>query len=260
MNILVDILLKKYEIFLLVLVRTTGVFVLSPFFSSQNIPNTFKIGLAFIFSILLSSVLDMNNMNDFSSNYIVLIIKELIVGISLGFISYAFMSAFYVLGQIVDMKIGFGMVNVIDPQSRIQVPLMGNFYYILAFLLFLSSNGHHIFIRALVDSYDMIPIGKFSINQDVAKFFINILSKTFTIGFRLSAPVVAIIFLTDILLGILSRTVPQMNVFVIGLPLKIIIGMLIIWLTIPIFGAITGKVFNEMIDTLYDFLRSLAKG
>lgn len=260
MDILLDILLKRYEIFLLVLVRTTGVFVLSPFFSSQNIPNTFKIGFALIFSFILTSIMDANYLNNINSNYVVLIMKELIVGIALGFISYAFMSAFYVLGQIVDMKIGFGMVNVIDPQNRIQVPLMGNFYYILAFLMFLSSNGHHLFIKALVDSYNMVPIGKFSIKQDLAQFFIDILSRTFTIGFRLSAPVVAIIFLTDILLGILSRTIPQMNVFVIGLPLKIILGMLIIWLTIPIFGATTGKVFNEMINSLYEFLISLTKG
>lgn len=260
MNILFDILLKKYELFLLVLVRTSGIFVMSPFFSSQNVPNTFKIGFAFIFSVLLTSFLDISQLNDVNSNYIVLIIKELFIGISLGYISYVFMSAFYVLGQIVDMKIGFGMVNVIDPQNRVQVPLMGNFYYILAFLLLLSTNGHHIFIKALVDSYGMVPIGEFSINQNIGFSFINILSTTFTIGFRLSAPVVAIIFVTDILLGIMSRTIPQMNVFVIGLPFKIIIGMLIIWLTIPIFGLSTDKVFNDMIETIYSFLKSLAKG
>ncbi len=260
MDILTDIIFKKYELFLLVLVRISGIFVMSPLFSSQNIPNTFKIGFTLLFSILLTSFLDVSQINNINSNYVVLIMKELAVGIALGFISYAFMATFYVLGQIVDMKIGFGMVNVIDPQNRVQIPLMGNFYYILAFLMFLITNGHHTFIKALVDSYDIVPIGRFSFSQDIAFSIVNILSKTFSIGFRLSAPIVVVIILTDILLGIMSRTMPQMNVFVVGLPLKIIIGMFIISLTIPIFGTMTNKVFSEMIKDIYKFLKSIAKG
>ena len=161
MTDIMHLLLDKYEMFLIVFVRTSGIFVVSPFFSSRNISNTVKVGLTFFISIILTLVLDVN-IKSIEINVIILIIKELVTGITIGFICYLFFSAFYIMGQIIDMSMGFGMVNVIDPQNRIQVPLMGNFYYILAFLILLGTNGHHVIIRALVDSYKFIPIGSFA--------------------------------------------------------------------------------------------------
>ena len=254
-----DLLLDKYELFLLVLVRTSGIFLISPFFSSQNVPNIMKAGFSFILSILITLTLDIGP-DYLELNFAVLIAKELMVGFIIGFISYAFFSTFYVMGQIIDMKIGFGMINVMDPQHKVQVPLMCNFCYILAFLLLLSINGHHTIINALVDSYEFIPIGKFTIGETSAFMLIDVLSKSFVTGFKLSAPVVVIIFLTDLLLGILSRTIPQMNVFVVGMPLKILIGLIIISVSIPIFYTMATGVFNETIEEIYYFFRSFVKG
>ena len=254
-----ELLINRYELFLLVLVRTSGIFLISPFFSSQNVPNTLKIGFSFILSVLITMILDVNT--DFAgTNFVALIVKELMVGLIIGFISYAFFSTFYVMGQIIDMKIGFGMINVIDPQHRVQVPLMGNFYYILAFLLLLSINGHHTIINALVESYEFIPIGKFAFKEDTALFLVNIISKSFSTGFKLSAPIVAIIFLADLLLGILARAIPQMNVFVVGMPLKILIGLLIISVSIPMFYTIATGVFNETIEDIYKFFKIFIEG
>lgn len=259
MGYVLQLLFNKYEIFLLVLVRVSGIFIISPFFSSQNIPNTIKIGFSFILSILISLTLDINLALE-GTSFVAVIVKELMVGLIIGFISYMFFTTFYIMGQLIDMKIGFGMVNVMDPQHRVQVPLMGNFYYILAFLILFSINGHHTIVNAVVDSYNFIPIGKFSFTDDSAFFLINILSKTFITGFKLAAPIIAIIFLIDLLLGILARTIPQMNVFVVGMPLKILIGLLIVSISIPIFYAMTTGIFNETIDEIYYFLRSFVKG
>lgn len=259
MNGILEILFDRYEMFLLILVRASGIFFISPFFSSQNIPNTMKAGFSFIISILLAVTLD-SNLNLLDMSFVELIFKELMVGLIIGFISYAFFATFYVMGQIVDMKIGFGMVNVMDPQHRVQVPIMGNFYYILAFLILLSINGHHIILNALIDSYELIPIGKFVFSQNIANLLINILAETFVIGFKLSAPIVAIIFLTDILLGILARTIPQMNVFIVGMPLKILVGLLLIMVSMPVFFAITTDIFNRSAEEIYNFLRLFVKG
>ncbi|WP_353095294.1 flagellar biosynthetic protein FliR [Tissierella praeacuta] len=255
MDSIINLIFSQYQLFLLVMVRTSGIFIFSPFFSSQNIPNIMKIGLSFSISILIASVLptsiDLNN-----EILVLLIIKELTVGIIIGFISYAFFSTFYVMGQIVDMKIGFGMANVIDPQNRTQVPLMGNFYYILSFLLLLSINGHHYIISALVDSYKFLPIGAFKYTGDTMNIIVNTLSKSFEIGFKLSAPIVAIIFLTDVVLGIISKTIPQMNVFVVGMPLKVLIGLLIILISMPVFFTIINSIFDLMINDIYKFIKT----
>lgn len=250
-----NFLADSYELFLLVFIRASGIFLFSPLFSSQNIPNIFKTGFSLIFSLLLTLNLGIEYLGQANGNLIVLIVKELMVGVIIGYISYVFFSVFYILGQIVDMEIGFGMVNVIDPQNKIQIPVMGNFYYILALLIFLSINGHHFIIKALVDSYKYIPIGGFDIGEATTKQLVDILANTFSLGFKIASPIVVIILLTDILLGILSRTIPQMNVFVVGLPLKIIAGMLIIAATIPIFNVFTGHVFKDMFKEIYTFLK-----
>ena len=250
MGNILDLLLAKYEIFLLILIRTSGIFVVSPFFSSQNIPNILKVGFSFMLSILLTLSLDIEP-NIVETTFTVLVIKELMVGLIIGFISYAFFSTFYVMGQIIDMKIGFGMVNVIDPQHRVQVPLMGNFYYILAFLLFLTINGHHVIINGLIDSYKFISIGGFTFKLDTGFYLVDILSKSFITGFKLSALIVG---------TIMARTIPQMNVFVVGLPLKILIGLIIIGLSIPIFYSITTGLFNNTVEEIYNFLNSFVKG
>lgn len=254
-----DLLFNKYELFILILVRISGVFFISPFFSSQNVPNIMKIGLSLMLTSILTFTIDVD-LIALDTPLIALIVGELMVGIIIGFISYIFFSTFYVMGQIVDMNIGFGMVNVIDPQNRIQVPLMGNFYYILAFLTLLSINGHHMIIEALVNSYEYIPIGSFKFKLDYGFFILDLISKMFITGFKLCIPFVVIIFLLDILLGILVRTIPQMNVFVVGLPLKIIIGMIVIMLSISGFNSITINSFNDSIKEIYYFLRFAIEG
>lgn len=251
-----ELLFNKYELFLLVLIRTSGIFLISPFFSSQNVPNTMKVGFSLILSGLITVTLDID-MDYTEITFVALIMKELMVGFIIGFISYAFFTTFYVMGQIIDMKIGFGMINVVDPQHRVQVPLMGNFYYILGFLLLLSFNGHYMIINALVDSYKFIPIGKFVIKEESAFMMVDVLAKSFEIGFKLSAPIIIIIFLTDLLLGILSRTIPQMNVFVVGMPLKILIGLIIISVSIPIFYSMATGVFNQTVEMIYYFFKNL---
>lgn len=254
MDEIIDVILNQYQLFLLVFVRVSGIFIFSPFFSSQNVPNIMKIGLSFSLTLLIT-VSRPVSVEIGNQILLIVIMKELMVGIIIGFISYVFMSAFYVLGQIVDMKIGFGMANVVDPQNKIQVPLMGNFYYILSFLFMLLINGHHKIIIALVDSYNFIPIGKFFYNENVVEIIVNGLVKSFEIGFKLSFPVVAIIFLTDIVLGIMAKTIPQMNVFVVGMPLKVFIGLAIIMVTIPIFYNSIVEIFNIIINDIYKFIK-----
>jgi flagellar biosynthetic protein FliR len=127
----------------------------------------------------------------------------------------------------------------------------------MSFLIFLTINGHHLLIKALVDSYKLAPIGKFTIDKNIAFFMADIVSKSFSIGFRLSIPVITTILLIDILMGVLSRTMPQMNVFVVGMPLKIVIGLVVVMVTLPLFGVISNNVFEEMFNSIYEFLRLL---
>ena len=130
----------------------------------------------------------------------------------------------------------------------------------IAFLLLLTIDGHHTIINSIVDSYEFIPIGAFKITENIAYFIINLISKMFILGFRLSIPVFFTIFLLDILLGILVRTIPQMNIFVVGLPLKIFIGIIAILISIPVFNGIVSNSFKELIEDINILLRFFSEG
>lgn len=258
MDNILNLIIGKYELFLLVLVRVSGIFFISPIYSSKNVPNITKIGFAIFMSVILTSVLNVDSENVIlDSSYVLLIVKELMVGLIIGFISYLFFSVFNTAGQIVDRTIGIGMVNVMDPQSGIQVPIMGSFYNIIALLLLFGINGHHLIIRAMADSYEFIPIGGFQFDQNIGFFLVDIFSKVFFIGLKLSIPVIVTILLIDLLLGILAKTMPQMNIFVVGLPLKILVGFFIISITIPIFSSTVSKILEQMINSIYDFLNNV---
>lgn len=260
MDAIIDIILNKYQIFLLIFVRSTGIFVITPIFSRKNIPNTIKIGFAFFLSLIIFTTVDYDTLAFNELSMVLLIIKEFSVGLIIGFISYVFFTSMYVAGQIIDMQIGFGMVNVLDPQHNVQLPVTGNFYYIVAILIFLISNGHHLLIRGLVDSYKLIPIGHFAFSNDLVNQMISIFSQVFIIGFKIASPILATIFLANALLGILARTMPQMNVFVVGMPLKVTIGLLVLFFTMPVFTVILQYLFENMFREIDAFLHLFSKG
>lgn len=248
-------ILEQYELFLLILVRVTGIFIISPFFSRTNIPPTMKVGFAFLVSLILLNTINSNTGAIESTNLVILIFLELSIGFIFGFMAYLFFTSLYLAGQIVDMKIGFSMVNVLDPQSNTQIPIMGNFYHILAILLFVQVNGHHVMIRALVDSYELLPVGRFILNEAALNQVISIMTQSFIIGFKISSPVLATIFLLDIFLGILARTMPQMNVFIVGMPLKITIGIITIILALPGLFIALHHIFTSVYEEIFTFLK-----
>lgn len=260
MESLFNDILNKYEIFLMILVRMTGLFLVTPIFSRNNIPNIMKIGFSFLCSIILVNVLDIEVLELAPYELIILSLKELLVGLMLGFISYLFFSSLYLAGQVIDMQIGFGMVNIFDPQNNIQVPVMGTYYYLISMLLFLIFDGHHILLDALVQSYEYIPVGQFKFINDIISQLIRILSKSFMLGFKISAPILASIFLADVLLGILAKTMPQMNVFIVGMPLKILVGLATIIITLPLFIATLQHIFTNMYEEIFNFLKVIQKG
>lgn len=253
-------IVNKYQIFLLILVRMTGLFLITPVFSRNNMPNEFKIGFSFFCSVILINVINVEATTFLPAELILFSIKELFVGMIMGFISYLFFSTLYLAGQIIDMQIGFGMVNVLDPQSNMQVPIIGSFYYIISTLMFLIFDGHHVLLEALIKSYDYIPIGQFRFTDSIVNQLIRILNHTFIYSFKICGPILAAIFLADILLGVLAKTMPQMNVFIVGMPLKIFVGIAILIITMPLFAAVLQNIFSDMNTEIFDFLKVIQKG
>ena len=176
----------------------------------------------------------------------------------IGYATYVVMSGIYLAGQLIDTQIGFGSVNVLDATSNIQVPLTSNFYYMYIILIFLTLNGHFFIIQALFRSFEIIPIDVMGFNINYVSEVVDIMQTMFEIGIRIAAPIIAAIFVADVVLGILSRTIPQMNVFQLGMPLKLIVGLAIIAITFLYGNTVTEVITDLMNQYMLQFLTKMA--
>jgi len=246
-----------WTVFLLVLVRITGMFFLSPVFGRRNIPNYFKAGFCFIFAIIVSNSVPVPDISRYDSlaSYAFLIGKELFVGLTLGYISYLLFSSIYIAGQMIDMRIGFGMVSVFDPNTNVQIPITADFYIIFATLFMLITDSHHLLIKAVSESFTLLPIGEAVFGGELVQQLIKLISNAFAIGFKIAAPVTVVILITDISLGIISKSIPQLNVFILGLPVKIVVGLTVILLTIGAFKGIVNVIIQGSYEEIYKFLK-----
>ncbi|MFD0711286.1 flagellar biosynthetic protein FliR [Paenibacillus sp. GCM10027626] len=249
-----ELFLNGFAIFLLIFCRITSFFVVAPLFSTRNVPTSFKIGFGFIISLLIFFAYGVKQTIVPDAEYIVTIIREIAAGVLLGFVVYLFFTIVQTAGAFVDMQMGFGMANVIDPMSGTSAPLLGNFKYAISILIFLSINGHHFMLQALMRSYEWIPLSNelFARIYDgnIAHFLVQTFTYTFMLSLQLAAPLVVAMFLTDVGLGFLARTAPQFNVFVIGIPLKILVGFLLLGMLMPGLLAIFEHLFTEMFAAL----------
>ncbi|MGE5507363.1 MAG: flagellar biosynthetic protein FliR [Chitinophagales bacterium] len=228
-----------FDRYLLVLVRVTGFLGATPFFGSRAIPAPAKmgLGLSVAFFLLPSAHWAGAGVSfDTPGAYSLAVGSELLVGLALGFALTIALSALQVAGQMIDIPIGFSLVNVIDPAMGQQVPVIGQFQYILFMLMFLAINGHHQFLMALARTFEVVPLGGFQYFPGLPALLLKGFSAAFLLGFQIGLPVVAALFLTDIGLGLVARAVPQMNVFVVGFPAKIIVGLLFITLVLPVYA------------------------
>ena len=164
------------------------------------------------------------------------------------------MQAVQMAGHILDVQIGFGMVNVFDPQFGQQIPLLGNFKYILALMVFLATNGHHILLSALVASFKLVPVTGVVFPTSLAGFILDMVSGAFAIAFKISLPVLVSLVLADVAFGILARTMPQMNIFVVGIPAKLIIGIFALMMALPFYIAMLEVGFGGMYRDVYRLL------
>ncbi|KQX69177.1 MULTISPECIES: flagellar biosynthetic protein FliR [unclassified Paenibacillus] len=244
-------------IFLLIFCRITSFFVVVPILSSRNVPMMFKIGLSVFISLIIFATMGLDKPIPMDGEYILLIIREMLVGVLLGFLAYIFFTVVQTAGSFMDMQIGFSMASVIDPLTGASSPMLGNLKYMIAVLLFLSFDGHHYLIRAIIDSYRWIPLDNQLFTRiydgQISNFLFQSLSKMFYLSFQLAAPIIAALFLTDLGLGLLTRVAPQFNIFVIGAPLKMILGF---FLLVIIFPELISQ-FQNLFATIFDYMEKL---
>jgi len=252
-------LISIYPTFLLVLVRLSAFFITVPLFSYRTVPAFHKVGLATALSIVVITTLDFPII-PLDSHFLLLIIKECLVGISMGLIAYIVIMAIQIAGGLIDFQMGFAIANVMDPQTGAQSPITGQYLYIFALLFLLSTNGHHLLIDGVYHSYEVLKINELSFSVG-SELFVTTIIKTFSMMFllavQMSLPVVGALFLVDIALGIVARTVPQLNIFVVGFPLKIIVAFLFLIVVMGSMFYMMQLIFEYMLESMRTMIHLL---
>lgn len=246
--------------FLLVLTRVSAIFLIAPFLGSKNIPTVIRLTASVAITLVLFPIVierGIVSLPDTLTGYCFVIFTELLVGWIIGFTASLTFSAIHMAGQLLDMQVGFGVVNVLDPTTGQQVPIIGSFKYNLAIIIFLVTNGHHLLLTGLFESFRLIPIFGAVINPDITEIMVDLVSGIFVIAMKISIPVLVAIILTDVALGVLARTMPQMNIFVVGIPAKIMVGLFVLSFALPFYILFLDVAFNEMYGNIFVVLRAM---
>lgn len=252
-----ELIFDHWLVFLLVWARLMGIVFLFPFFSWRGIPFAVRLWLSLVLAVLL--FFSMEGGSQFvvrdSLAMVILLVKEVLTGLALGYLTLLFFSLFLNAGQMVDLNSGLMLSGVFDPQYGSQVTFMGQFYYLLALVFYLTLNGHHYFLQALVGSYKVIPLGSGLFTRELTGGLVRLFADMFTLAFQIVAPVVVILLIMDVALGLIAKAVPQVHVFIEGLPLKIALSLLIVALMVPMMGVVWENLLMRFIENLWQFMR-----
>jgi len=237
--------LRVVETGLLVFARLSAFMFITPFFAIKGIPALAKAGLALLITMLIYPTIQMpTNLPDVLMPYFGLIIKEVLVGLILGYVSMLTFSSVRVAGEMIDLTMGFSMASLFDPQNQTRITLVGQFMYIVAILLFLAIDGHHSLLLAVQQSFNLVPLGTMIWQKSIPAFLLKTFIGMFLLGIRIAAPIIAVLLLCDICLGLIARTVPQLNVFIIGVPLKAGLGLIALAVALPVLVALIGQILH----------------
>ncbi|MBN1520920.1 MAG: flagellar biosynthetic protein FliR [Candidatus Aureabacteria bacterium] len=235
--------------FMLILMRISGAFFLAPVFGSDNVLNQIKIWIAVFISLVILPTISMQSISRDITFTVFLIysIKEITVGAILGFLTNMPFVATRVGAEIAGRMSGFGMGRVINPDVDENVSLLSQYVYITVVLFFLYMDGHHIVLNVLAKSFELIPLGKNVFPAKATALTFDLYSYVFNIGVAYGAPTLGILLIISLTMGILGKTVPQLNVMIFVLPIRVAAGLLGIMLTFPFLYVILKKitVFTE---------------
>ncbi|MHB1125907.1 MAG: flagellar biosynthetic protein FliR [Bacillota bacterium] len=248
----------QVEIMLLILARMASFMVTSPIFALGGIPALVKIGLSAILTIILYPMVgDQVVVPQNILSLAMVLIGEALVGLALGFVASLAFHGIRIAGEMLDLQIGFSMATLLDPLTHASATLVGQFLYMWGILLFLIINGHHSLLVALARSYQIIPVAGASYQGQLTEEVVHIFVGTFAMAFRVAAPFLAVLIISDLALGLIARTVPQLNVFMLGMPVKVVLALGGLSVAYPLLAIAMAGIFSQMEKDLITVLGSM---
>lgn len=212
--------------FVLVLTRLSGIMILAPFFSSNTVPAHVRVVFSIVTAFILAPSLPLNRVPiDLDlGNIAGVFVSEVMFGVILGLAALCVFAGLQFAGQVISFQLGFSIINIIDPQTQVESSVFSFLLNYIGLLIFLLINGHHWFLLAINESFSVLPIGGVHIRGPLVAQMIGFSASTLIIGLKIAAPIIAVTVITDVVMGIIGRTAPQIHLLVIGMPLKLLVG------------------------------------
>lgn len=240
---------KDLEFFLLVFVRIATFVFVAPFFSTSNTPRRVRAGFSLILAYIVTNIMPDHSVATYSTvlGYSTIVLKEALTGLIIGFGANICISVVQFAGKIADMDVGLSMVQLMDPLTRQSSGFMGNMYQYFLILIMLITNMHYFFIKAIVETFSIIPIGGAVLSSEkLLETLIRFMGDYMSISMRICLPIVAAMLILNAVLGILAKTAPQMNMFSVGIQIKLLFGLGILFLTVGVLPSAIEFIFKEM--------------
>ena len=232
--------------------RMGGMIFAAPILGSRNYPLPAKIGLIFFTTLLVYPFINSTITYDVSTfwGFAILMVNELMIGLFIGLLISVYFNFIYFAGDVIDYHLGFSMVSVFNPLDETQIPVTANVFYVFSTLIFLQLNLHHELISARVASFSKIELGSFFKVTESFPLILDIVQESFVIGLQIAAPFMITVLISDIILGLLSKAMPGMNIFVLGMPFKIFFGLILMIILMPYLY----EIFSQVLDAAFFFV------
>lgn len=251
-----ELLLSDFDIKLMVFARILGIFSFNPILSRSNIPARVRVGLSLLIAYIVALALHPMEFDAGNTvgQYVLSFAAELFIGVVLGFICDLFIYMIYMAGDIMDSQAGLGMAKVFDPSTRIQMSIYGSYIGYFTFLYFFAANAHLTLIRIFVDSFEVIPLGGGHLDPDLGWTIVSMFSQILVLMMQLALPVIATELIVEFCIGILMKTVPQIQIMVVNIQLRVILGFIVLFAITSPLSEFIADYTEKMLNTCREML------
>lgn len=248
-----------WEAFFLIFVRMSAVLLTAPIFASRAIPTTVRLILALVLALTMLPVVTegIGALPEDLPTFVAFIAREAFVGVLTGFAVYLIFAGIQAAGTIIGLQMGFSLANVVNPMTGDHASLIDQFYAIVAALVYLAMDGHHGFLIGVQRTYELVPLDRASLQMAPVTDLLPMGGALFVTAVRIALPIMAALLITDVGLAIIARSVPQMNVFVVGMPIKILIAFVFIGLTLPLVILLVTRLLGNLAPVISAVVRLL---
>jgi flagellar biosynthesis protein FliR len=248
---------QQFETLILIFLRVSAMLFVYPVFSSREFPMQARLGLGALISFLIYRTIPAPHLDGGAFELLVGGTAQVLIGVIVGFVAQQVFNGISFAGELIDIQIGFAVANVINPATQQNVTIIGELQLALATLMFLATDAHHLFIQGIAGSFQLVGLPYVNLDPSVMGNVVLFFAQSFLIVFRLAAPVVVALFLTNIALAFMARVAPQMNVLVIGLPIQITVGLIMMAISLPLLATVGPQIFQSVPQQMDLVLRGM---